>query len=62
MQAKVTNAGLGLSKEVYVRKPIHNSNFSNVTNLTNDYFYEPQNLGEEIMLLFNKLKNYLEEI
>lgn len=58
LQSKVTSNGLGLSKEVFKRKPVHNSDFIETVDLTNENFYEPQDLREEILVFFNRLKTY----
>lgn len=57
LQSKITQKNLGLSKDVFIRKPVHESNFTSASNITKEYFNEPENLKDEIIYLFNKIKN-----
>ena len=58
LQSKISENGLGLSKNVFKRKPVHESNFINSINLTEKYFEEPENLKDEIISIINELKKY----
>lgn len=60
LQGKVSSRGLGLSKEVFIRKPIQDSDYRITVDLTEEYFYEPHNLKEEIIDFINKIKNYID--
>lgn len=59
MTSKISNNKLGLSKEVYTIKPIHNSCFKKGINLTEEHFFEPDNLIEDIKVLIDRLKKYI---
>ena len=61
MQGRVQNSKLGLSKEVFSRKPVHSSNFTNSIDFSNEIFSEPQNLLEDIQKQFIKTKKYIYE-
>lgn len=60
MQAKITNNNLGLSKEVFIRKPIQESNFKTSIDFTEEVFKEPKNLIEDIQKLFEKAQEYID--
>lgn len=58
MIGNINNKKLGLSREVYTIKPIHNSCFKTSINLTEEQFDEPENLIENIEALIEKLKKH----
>ena len=58
MTCNINNNKLGLSKDVYTIKPIHDSCFKTSIDLTKEQLYEPDNLIEEIKELIEKVKNY----
>lgn len=61
MQSLIGNTKQGLSKAVFKRKPVHNSNFINAVDFSDEVFSEPKNLLEDIQKLLNKTKAYIEE-
>lgn len=56
MMTKINNKKIGLNREVYTIKPIHDSCFITSINLTEEQFYEPENLVEHIKALIEKIK------
>lgn len=58
MMGKINNSKLGLSKDVYRIKPIHDSCFIGSVNLTEEQFDEPENLVEDLKALIEKIKKY----
>ena len=58
MMCKISNKKIGLSKDVYITKPIHDSCFVSTIDLTEEQFYEPENLIEHIKALIDKLKRH----
>ena len=58
MMCNINNGKLGLNKDVYTIKPIHDSCFKVSVDLTEEQFSEPENLIEEIKALIEKLKKY----
>ena len=58
MRCNINRSKLGLSKDVYTIKPIHDSCFNISTDLTEEQFYEPENLIENIKALIKKIKKY----
>lgn len=61
MTCNINNTKLGLSKDVYRIKPIHDSCFKASIDLTEEQFYEPESLTQHIKALFEKLKSYFAE-
>lgn len=60
MMCNINDSKIGLSKNVYRIKPIHDSCFKNSINLTEEQFYEPDNLVEDIKALIEKFKDFLD--
>ncbi len=58
MTCNINNNKLGLSKEVYTIKPIHDSCFRMSMDLTEEKFYEPDNFVEQVKSLIEKIKQY----
>lgn len=56
MMSSINNRKIGLSKEVYTIKPVHNSCFTISTDLTKEQFSEPDNLIEHIKALIKRIK------
>lgn len=56
MTSKINNKKIGLTKDVYITKPVHDSCFITSTDLTEEQFYEPENLVEHIKALLEKVK------
>ena len=59
MISNISNKNIGLSKEVYTNKPIHNSCFEETIDLTEEHFDEPENLVEKIEFLVEKTVEYI---
>lgn len=59
MISNINNKKIGLSKEVYTIKPVHNSCFAISTDLTEEQFHEPENLIEHIKALIERVKTIL---
>ena len=57
----ISNKNIGLSKEVFSMKPVHDSYFKTSIDLTEEKFHEPENLGEHIKALIEKIKGYFIE-
>lgn len=62
MIGNINNQGIGLSKEVFVNKPVHDSCFENTIDLTSEFFYEPDDLIGKIKVLIEKIKEEYEQI
>lgn len=58
LQSKITLDKIGLNKNVFKEKPIHESDFVNAIDLTKEHFEQPENLKEEMMLILKEIKNY----
>ncbi len=58
MRCRINNSKIGLNKDVYTVKPIHNSCFRISTDLTHEQFNEPDNLVEDVKALIEKIKQY----
>lgn len=61
MTSNINNKNIGLSKEVFSMKPVHDSYFKTSIDLTEEKFHEPENLGEHIKALIEKIKGYFIE-
>jgi len=62
MQGNIQNRQgekVGLKSHIYTSKPIHNSNFQ--ISMVLDSLKEPENIFQEIQILFKRTKNMLEE-
>lgn len=59
MQCRIKNDStgkiIGLNKEVYTMKPVHNSNFRYSYDMTDEVFKEPSNLLEFAKQIFNNI-------
>lgn len=59
MTAQIGDNKLGLNRNAYKNKPIHESCFKNSTDLTKEKFYEPNGLVEEVKALIEKLNEFI---
>ena len=59
MCKNISNKNLGLTPNVFINKPVQDSCFENTTNLTEEYFYEPENLVEKIKFLIERTIKYI---
>lgn len=60
MTRNITGRGLGLSEDVFTNKPVQDSCFENTIDLTEEFFYEPEDLVGKIKILIEKIKEETE--
>lgn len=60
MTGNINNQNIGLSEAVFINKPVHDSCFKETIDLTEESFYEPEDLVGKIKVLIEKISKYID--
>jgi len=60
MTTNISNKKVGLTKNVFTNKPVHESCFKETIDLTQEFFYEPEDLVGKIKAFIEKVGEQIE--